>query len=67
MDKFKIAVWSYQFSYYPSRLQDSKSISSYNLALYDIVSRLELCGVNLTKATFMLEYYSALVIPVALV
>ncbi|XP_056164084.1 uncharacterized protein LOC130137324 [Syzygium oleosum] len=40
------------------RLQDFKSVSDYNSALFDIVSRLELCGIKLTDAELLEKTFS---------
>ena len=40
------------------RLQDFKSVSDYNSALFGIVSRLELCGIKLTDAELLEKTFS---------
>ena len=39
-------------------LQDFKSVSDYNSDLFDIVSRLELCGIKLTDAKLLEKTFS---------
>ncbi|XP_017972807.1 PREDICTED: uncharacterized protein LOC108661337 [Theobroma cacao] len=40
------------------RLQDFKSVFDYNSTLFDIVSRLELCGVKLTESELLEKTFS---------
>ena len=42
-----------QYDWQNLRLQDFKSVSDYNSALFDIVSLLELCGIKLTDAELL--------------
>ena len=47
-----------QYDWQHLRLQDFKLVSEYNSALFDIVSRLELCGVKLTKTELLEKTFS---------
>ncbi|XP_030446994.1 uncharacterized protein LOC115669956 [Syzygium oleosum] len=47
-----------QYDWQNLRLQDFKSVSDYNSALFDIVSRLELCGIKLTDAELLEKTFS---------
>ena len=47
-----------QYDWQHLRLQDFKSVSEYNSALFDIVSRLELCGVKLEENELLEKTFS---------
>ena len=47
-----------QYDWKNLRLQDFKSVSDYNSALFYIVSRLELCGIKLTDAELLEKTFS---------
>ena len=47
-----------QYDWKNLRLQDFKSMSDYNSALFDIVSQLELCGIKLTDAELLEKTFS---------
>ena len=47
-----------QYDWQHLRLQDFKSVSEYNYALFDIVFRLELCGVKLTEVELLEKTFS---------
>ena len=47
-----------QYDWQYLRLQDFKSVSNYNLALFDMISRLELCGVKLPKFKLLKNAFS---------
>ena len=47
-----------QYDWQHLRLQDFKSVSEYNYALFDIVSRLELYGVKLEKNELLEKTFS---------
>ena len=47
-----------QYDWQNLRLQDFKSVSDYNSALFDIVSLLELCGIKLTDAELLEKTFS---------
>ena len=47
-----------QYDWQNFRLQDFKSVFDYNSALFDIVSRLELCGIKLTDAELLDKTFS---------
>ena len=47
-----------QYDWQHLRLQDFKSVSEYNSALFDIVSRIELCGVKLIETELLEKTFS---------
>ncbi|XP_028096072.1 uncharacterized protein LOC114295986 [Camellia sinensis] len=47
-----------RYDWFQLRLQDYKSVSEYNLALFKIVSRLELCGEKVTEEDMLEKTYS---------
>ena len=47
-----------QYDWQHLRLQDFKSVSEYNSALFDIMSRLELCGVKIEKNKLLEKTFS---------
>ena len=47
-----------QYDWQNLRVQDFKSVSDYNSALFDIVSQLELCGIKLTDAELLEKTFS---------
>ena len=47
-----------QYDWQNLRLQDFKSVSDYNSALFDIVSRLELCSIKLTDVELLEKTFS---------